>query len=643
MTGWSSTPWSMNIGKVREPTLLEHFANTALESLAQTLIREAIQNSLDAAIRLNGLRQRPVRARVFVSGSSGALSGESATRWFGDLFPHLIAQGRGRKRWPAAGDACSYLTFEDFGTRGLVGAYDRNYAEDGEENAWVYFFHKEGDTAKQESDRGRWGVGKVVFPGSSGVNAFLAYTVREDGKRLMMGQAMLRSRTVDGTKFLPDAWYCLARSPDLPPMPIEDHAALAEFCNTFNLKRRHETGLSIVVPYVEEGDADADDPGITAETILGAVIADYFLPILRGDLVVEVASTLETHELNADTLSRHVDESRSKLVDQRREEIALASSYVEARRTPSVIGMHGKSGALKWSDEMISEELRQDLRREFDSGEPVTVRVPVQIRSKVGTARDSYFDVHLRNVGSSAFLRPLFVREGLIIPDVKGARVRGVHSLVVAEDGGVATLLGDAENPAHTEWQPKSSNFKDKYLFGPSYLRFVMESVDAIVRRIANDPVEEDQNLLLDVFSLPVEESTSSTPRRPKTKRGGVDPSDPPIPPIAKPRRFRVEAVPTGFKIIAGDAELMLPARLVVRAAYHVRRGDPFSRWSAADFVLSDLAGDCVSAEPIELGGNRMVFKITAPTFSIMFTGFDDRRDVRVDVRTKEASNEAHD
>ena len=43
---WHSSEWSMKIGKVREPTLLEYFATTALDTLAQTVIREAIQNSL---------------------------------------------------------------------------------------------------------------------------------------------------------------------------------------------------------------------------------------------------------------------------------------------------------------------------------------------------------------------------------------------------------------------------------------------------------------------------------------------------------------------------------------------------------------------------------------------------------------------
>lgn len=642
MAGWYSSEWSMKVGKVREPTLLEYFATTALDTLAQTVIREAIQNSLDAAIKVKGVRQRPVRVRIFISGSNGALPAAKAKRWFGELFPHLRAQKKGPRNLPSEGDTCPYLTFEDFNTRGLFGDYDRNYADDGEDNAWVYFFHKEGDTSKHESDRGRWGVGKVVFPGASRIHTFLAYTVREDGKRLMMGQSMLRSRMVETQKYLPDAWYCGPAANDRPPMPLEDDDSINEFRKEFNLKRDRDTGLSIVVPYVEEGDPEGEDPGITFDTVSDAVIADYFLPILRGDLVVELASPDRTIEIDKGSLPKLAETHQSTLVLQRRHEISLAVWSVTDSVKPTGIGRHSLKGALKWEDSLISEDVADSLRKLFEADKPIAIRVPVQIRSKGNGVNDSYFDVYLQNTGEPTAGRPLFIREGLIIPDVKGGRARGVRSLVVAEDGGIATLLGDAENPAHTEWQPKSSNFKEKYLFGPSYLRFVMESVEAIVRRIANDPEEEDSRVLLDVFSLPAEEEDEGKTKRRRSKPKGKDSGEMPDPPPAKPKRFRIDKSSAGFVIRPGESNAATPGRLVVRAAYDVRRGNPFDKWEPADFRLALLAGKCTDAAPVEMDGNRMVFEITGPAFEIPFKGFDERRDVRIDVRVQEVTDEAH-
>ena len=642
---WHSSEWSMKIGKVREPTLLEYFATTALDTLAQTVIREAIQNSLDAAIKVGGIRQRPVRVRIFVSGSKGALASAEATWWFGNLFAHLKAQKKGPRNLPSEGDACPYLTFEDFNTRGLFGDYDRNYAEDGEDNAWVYFFHKEGDTSKQESDRGRWGVGKVVFFGASRIHTFLAYTVREDGKGLMMGQSMLRSRTVLGQKYLPDAWFCGPVTELCPPMPLEDEDSVNHFRRAFNLKRDRDTGLSIVVPYVEEGQPEGEDPGITFDTVADAVIADYFLPILRGDLVVELASPDKTIEIDKESLPKLVKDFQSTLILQRQHEISLAVWSVKDSMPPVIIGRHSLTAALKWEESLISDDVRDSLRKLFDANEPIAIRVPVQIRSKGNGVNDSYFDVYLQNTGEPAAGRPLFVREGLIIPDVKGGRARGVRSLVIAEDGGIATLLGDAENPAHTEWQQKSGNFKDKYIYGPSYLRFVMESVAAIVRRIANDTNKEDSSVLLDVFSLPAgeEDGGKIKGQRPKPKPPKPPPTPPPPPPTPqKPKSFRIDKSGDGFVIRPGDPNAATPGQIIVRAAYDCRRGNSFEKWDPADFQLVSLALKCTGAHSIATKGNRMVFAIDGPAFEIPFGGFDERRDLRVDVRVQEAADEAN-
>jgi hypothetical protein len=170
-----------------------------------------------------------------------------------------------------------------------------------------------------------------------------------------------------------------------------------------------------------------------------------------------------------------------------------------------------------------------------------------------------------------------------------------------------------------------------------------MGSVEAIVRRIANDPDEEDSSVLLDVFSLPVEEEDGGKTKRRRSKPKGKDSGDPPDPPPAKPKRFRIDKSRGGFVIRPGDSNAATPGRLVVRAAYDVRRGDPFSTWDPEDFRLASLATKCTDAKPVELDGNRMVFEIQGPEFEISFEGFDERRDVRVDVRVKEVAVEAHD
>ena len=56
--------------------------------------------------------------------------------------------------------------------------------------------------------------------------------------------------------------------------------------------------------------------------------------------------------------------------------------------------------------------------------------------------------------------------------------------MVVIDEGELTTLIGDAENPAHTEWQKDSSKFRNKYKHGAKTLDFVKASLREIIRRL---------------------------------------------------------------------------------------------------------------------------------------------------------------
>src|SRR3989442_5147218 len=101
--------------KNREPILGEFFATEAISNPAEALVREGIQNSLDAGLGAM------VRIRIFVSGETGALNPASASIYFDGARPHIYAEGNGLPNPAAPSEACPFLTFEDFGTSGLNG------------------------------------------------------------------------------------------------------------------------------------------------------------------------------------------------------------------------------------------------------------------------------------------------------------------------------------------------------------------------------------------------------------------------------------------------------------------------------------------------------------------------------------------
>ncbi len=96
--------------------------------------------------------------------------------------------------------------FEDFGTTGLTGNREQYEEQEGASNSFFYFFRAEAKTAKPGDDRGRWGIGKQVFPRSSRAQTFFGYTETCEGG-FLMGGCVLKYHTVDGTCFKPDGFW----------------------------------------------------------------------------------------------------------------------------------------------------------------------------------------------------------------------------------------------------------------------------------------------------------------------------------------------------------------------------------------------------------------------------------------------------
>ena len=102
--------------KIRNPIQGEFFATEAIDGPAQALVRESVQNSLDARAA-----EGPVRVRIALAVGSEALPGSAAKELFGSAWLHYQAPGNGLHAAPLPGAPCPYLVIEDFGTKGLTG------------------------------------------------------------------------------------------------------------------------------------------------------------------------------------------------------------------------------------------------------------------------------------------------------------------------------------------------------------------------------------------------------------------------------------------------------------------------------------------------------------------------------------------
>ena len=173
--------------KSRDPMQASFFTNASIDDDTHALVREAIQNSLDA--KFDRGSQNPVCVRFAL----GTHKGESPvmTRYISlDAWDHFNAVDNGLATPPTAVSDCRYLVYEDFNTDGLIG--DERAFEAQPKNSFYYFMRAEGQSGKEDGERGRHGIGKFVFPYTSGIRMFIAATVRSsDARCLIAGQSVL--------------------------------------------------------------------------------------------------------------------------------------------------------------------------------------------------------------------------------------------------------------------------------------------------------------------------------------------------------------------------------------------------------------------------------------------------------------------
>jgi len=632
--------WRFNLTrpsyKAREPIQGEFFAADAISNPGEALVREGIQNSLDA--RRNGER---VMVRIRVAQAGSEVPRCAVNPFLIGLDEHLKAPGNGLREIPDDIEDCPALVFEDFGTTGLLGNYAEWNPTSGSHNHFYHFFRAEGLSDKGEKDRGRWGVGKQVFPRSSRINSIFGLTVRsDDQKQLLMGMAVLKSHNANGRRYTPDG--LLGRpsgdGDDCLILPIEDSAFIDTFSRTFDIQRGNAPGLTVVVPWC--------DLELTDEHLVRAVLRGYFWPILREQLEVIIETGSIETILDASSLVNEIREIGNDLEREILPLVELATWANSLEESDFVkLSCPDPQRVWTWSKNLFPANSLNDLKERYERGEKIALRVPVSVREKNQPPRMSFFDVFLSRDGSEQNDRPVFIRQGIIIPDVRAPLTRGVRAIVTVEDGPIGTFLGDSENPAHTQWQKDGANFRGKYISGAGDLLFVIRSVHECVNIICEQDKQIDRSILTDLFSItaPPQLPDISGRDRQRPVRPGSDPERPVLP-DPRPRAFIIDRVERGFVVRNSSPAGSISGGLLIRAAYQVRRGNPFKKYERADFDFAqDITTSISGATVLEKLGNRLLVRIDSNAFRIEVTGFDNKRDLRVEVRQQEVNGAGSD
>ncbi len=552
--------------------------------------------------------------RISLVNQEDAPSWSEVEKYFGTLRRHYTSDRSGLRpdEIPGREEKCTALVFEDIGTTGLLGDTEewREPAEDSR-NDFFNFFRAEALTHKSPGDRGSRGVGKATFIQASRIKTLFGLTIRHNDPRpLLMGRSVLRSHRIGAVDHHGDGYFGnrSSCSPGLV-VPIEDSGFIDDFTRTFRLERRRESGLSVVVPWLNEE--------IDEATVLRAVCENYFFTILNGGLDVWLELPGAKVILDGKSLVQEIRKWSGLERTIPIAELAEWATQGKAQSERHILFSHPETGAYRWSKDLFPEGLLDALREKLEQQERFTIRVLVPVRKHGVAAQPSYFDVYVTRDDSDYEFGLAFIREDILIADVRPRRVRNsIRALVVISDEPLAAFLRQAENPSHTQWQ--KNRVRKDYVHASSLVDFIVNSVGEICDLATAENREEDKRLLADVFPVPDGE------KDPPDDNGG--------PPPSSPSYVRISSVSRGFSVTAGRHPLRVGDRVEVKAAYARSRGNAFARYRPTDFQIDQnpISLDSRGVEFTESADNRLVAKITDPQFRISVTGFDDNRDIRV-------------
>ena len=607
-------------------TQRDQFRNDEVD-LFETIVRESIQNSLDATI--NGNQTRVVFKWV---NSGHGLDSVYLNNIFSDQLEHAKCSELDIDT--VNFDAPTALVIEDFGTKGLTGSTietdDDNFSD---------FWRRHGKSHKTGTSRGRWGLGKLVYSSSSRIGAFLGLTSRKTDpeNQYLMGQTVLDLRRCDdGKTYPPHAYYSDLKGEDIEEqvqVPSTDPSIIEEFRQQFSITRKDESGLSIVIPFPHEG--------IRPEGLIEVCIANYFYPILTGQLVIDVNGQ-EINTANIRELAHTYSHRKISDIDELFDFITEANKAIVEDNLITL--KKGWIDDVRLDEDDFEPDDVETIRNTFSEGKLVGVRLPLSIKDKsekdpttkkpIIKEIDTEFYVFVKRPENITRGQDLYVRGGLTLPAESKFGERKAFGAMIADEAVISAFLGDAENPAHTKWIFNAEKLRNNYVAPGDKLRVIKFSLLNFYDMLVQAEEEIDEKALIKFFFSELPEQPGKKPNKPTET-----PDTPEGLPKRKPKIARIATTKDGFSINRGDGadDAEFPQRFRVRAAYDTTSGNPFKKYHPMDFDFSKdikLQATKESVKILSGSKNEIVFEITSPKFQIHANGFDSNRDLIVKLKS---------
>ncbi len=622
----------------RQQSKLDEFFNS--QSASTSLVRESIQNSLDA--RVEGGAGPVVVRYEFSKASGNVLKKYTAAYDSITLTKHLCSNELGKFKVSNFEEDARCLLVADFNTTGLTG--ETNHLSGVAKSPFIGFWWQEGISDKKKGSGGSHGVGKTTLSGSSEAHTFLALTKRHtDNREFLIGFSHLPYHMVGGQQYKGCGRFGDEQKDHFEP--ISDQKKIEEFKKDFAIERG-SSGLSVFIPKVLKD--------ITVDSIRKAVIDDYYMAILSNMLRVEIIDNISGNGpviISADNLKAIAlglsgqDTKTAHKVQFAAEALKLRRTSGEKRFFNGIEPKKDKDGFRLTADSFSTENL-VIIRNLYANGEMVGIRIPFTVEPSEGPAKNTHIDVFLKADKETENLKiSQYVRNNIIVSEENpGLLSPYSFAMVIADHEDISSYLRLAEEPSHTRWYigrfKKEGQYKNDW-----QLRLVKGGLKQLTNVLLgiDESEKEIKSFGADIFWI--SELTGSGDKseegnkkgRDKTPGGeGVENRSKSLISIDKDidgKGFTIKAV-NDFTDILKDENMSLPVSWKLKVAYMIPVKNPFTVYTPFDFDFSNSKSMKINAEGdvniTENDKNVLAFEVTGEDFRITVRGFDGVRDLKL-------------
>ncbi len=524
---------------------------------------EFIQNTIDSNIKLNqelkksNQNHKDLPAVIKISFTKIKFS-DFVKNFITKKFKSVLGLSRfnpGAVKELEGQDNADLLILEDFNTQGILGDH-REYGsalKDGKDNPIFRFNFYVGDDQKLEDPDlgGSEGEGRQTFYYASKISTFFYYTKRENKIPLLYGMTFVgNAKDENGKSWMPVLRYGeeiqmkgeLGNEKEKFPtdlsyaIPSENEECNNIFKDIVPIKRKDETGTSIVIPYY-------DKRYLKQDRVIAKIIEVYRVLILRGQLIIEINDEI----INSSTIEKLYAKYTISEDIKLQNTIKYFDFLKEIDKKKYGFESHlNYTKGINFFDEKIIPQFNE-LISNFNGGKIIKLRCNYNLNKKVeGRVGErekninTYFDLYLKKSEDQIRSYQLndFIRGSLSIYDEK--KKLDCFALVDVQDSEAKLFFKCAEGANHSIWDPTLWKLDNYYTetYG-DVVRFAKKAPEQILRLIEAKDTKPDYDTFSDLFPDLSDEGKKKKKKKKKKRKSITPPFIPTI--YGKLKSYEIE------------------------------------------------------------------------------------------------------